>query len=369
MKYIQYVLCLLFLSSCLFSEKKDKKVLKVELHEESVSVKTLFSKLSVVPLETNDSSLLIKPREVFVKNDQYYVFDMGASATFVFNKQGQFIRRIGKKGQGPGEYHEICDVALSRYSNLLYMLSPFGSLYCYNSDGLFIKEIVLPPKSNYHAIEEYDKDLFVLWTHPSWIEESGISLFSKTAMKEVQSYWHENRILCGLNLNVFYSYNESVFYFTPFHRKTYHVGLDSLRTAYSWDFGQANIDPKTYFTLEESKKDEEDRLLQKYLLDSTIPYFMAQQFQNDKFYYAKLTYGFKTPKNLFYRKSDGKTFFFEKTSEGLSLTPIYFSDDCLICMVYNEDFPSFKSVLSKQEYEKLERRLDDDNPCLIKFYF
>lgn len=369
MKNILYFLCLLIFSSCVFNDKRDESVLKATLREELVSAKTLFSKISVVPLETGDSSLLIKPREVFVKNNHYYVFDIGIPAVLVFDAQGKFCKKIGKKGQGPGEYHEICDVAVSRYSNMLYMLSSFGNLYCYDFESNFIEEIILPSKSNYHAIEEYDKDLLVLWTHPSSLEESGISVFSKKTMKEVKNYWRENRILCGLNLNVFYSYNDSVFYFTPFHQKVYHVKLDSLQTTYSWDFDEANIDLGKFLTLEDSRKDEEDQLLQNYLLDSTIPFFMAQQFQNDKFYYAKLTYGFKTRKNLFYRKSDGEIFFFEKTSEGIPLTPICFSDDCLMCFIYNEYFYLFKNVLPVGEYEKLERRLEDDNPCLIKCYF
>lgn len=369
MKYIRYFLYLLFFSSCFINKKSDEKVLKVNLDEESVSASTLFSNISVIPLETKDSSLLVKPREIFVKNNLLYIFDIKVPAVFVFNEQGKFLRKIGKTGQGPGEYTDICDVTVSKYFNMVYMLSPFGSIYCYDFNGKFIRNIILPTKSNYHAIEEYNNDLLILWTHPSSFDESGISVFSKTAMQEVKSYWHENRILCGLNLNVFYSYNDSIFYFTPFHRKVYNVRLDSLQTAYYWDFNKDNIDLKKHLTLEDSKKKEEDQLLSEYLLDSTVPYFMAQQYQNSKFFYAKLTYGFKIWKNLFYRKSDGKTFFFEKTSEGISLKPIYFSDDCLMCIVYNEEFSAFKSVLPKEEYQKLEQRSDEDNPCLIKFYF
>jgi|GEM_PF-195005 len=369
LSFTQYVICLLLLSSCSLNKTSKDNVLNANLQEEPVSVKELFSKISVIPLETNDSALLIRPHKILIKDNEYYVFDERVPATFIFNEQGKFLRKIGRKGQGPGEYREIYDAVISRYSNTLYMLSPFGKVFCYDLTGKFLKEIDLPAKSNYQSMEEYDEDLLILYTLPSYLEEPAISIVSKTTMKEVKSYWHQNRILCGLNSRMFYLYQNKVYFSTPFNRKVYQVGLDSLKNIYSWDFDKSNIDLKKYLTLDISKNIEENKLMDKYLLDSTIPYFMAQQYQNKTFYYSRLTYGFKTPKSLFYRKSDNKTFFFEKTSEGIPLNALYFDDDCLMCIVYKEDYPAFKNVLPKEDYQKLEQRSDDDNPCLIKFYF
>ena len=315
LSFTQYVICLLLLSSCGLNKTSKDNVLNANLQEEPVSVEELFSKISVVPLETNDSALLVRPDKVLLHNNEYYILDEGVPAVFVFNEQGKFLRKIGRKGQGPGEFNDdIYDAAISRYSNTIYMVSPSGKIYCFNLMGKFIKEIILPDKSNYHGVEEYNKDLLVLWTLPCCIEESAISIVSKTTMKEVKSYWHVNRILCGLTSNSFYAYNGDVYCYTPFERKVYHIGLDSLLNAYSWDFGKDNIDIKKYLTLDESKKDEEDQLMHKYLSHSTIPFFAGQQYQNKYFYFCRIYYyGENKYKSLFYRKSDGKTFFFEKT--------------------------------------------------------
>jgi hypothetical protein len=51
------------------------------------------------------------------------------------------------------------------------------------------------------------------------------------------------------------------------------------------------------------------------------------------------------------------------------LHPLAFNEDFLTCIVFNEDFPNYEKVLPSEEYKKLEERLEDDNPCLIKFYF
>lgn len=371
MKYIYALIVLFFFISC-----KDSKtaltdtVLHVDLQEKNISLKELFDKIVVVPLETKDSSLIIRPQKIIVDKNELFVFDEGIPAVLVFDDRGRLLRKIGKKGQGPGEYREIYDAVVNRADNIVYMLSPFGSIYCYTLAGEFIEQIELPMKSNYQTMEELDDEHFVTWTIPSRLEEPGVSLLSKDSMKEVKGFWYENRIMNFQNPRVFYQYNKCTYFSTPFHNEVYVVTNDSLQLSYSWDFGKDNLDlKKTGFSLNPDKVQEEKKMMIQYLRDSTIPYILSLQYQNDKFYYAKLTFGFRYWKNLFYRKEDGKSFFFEKSLEGISLRPLAFNNDYLACLVYHEDFANYKKVLSKEEYQKLEERLEDDNPCLIKFYF
>lgn len=364
------VILLSFMSCKKSNVESDYEVLNVDLTETSVPLKELFSRVEVVPLETTDSSLIIRPQKVLVHDNQFFVFDEGTPAVFVFDAEGHIIHKIGKKGQGPGEYREIYDALVNGKEQVVHLLSPFGSIYSYTLDGHFIEQTNLPMKSNYQTMEELGDHSFVTWTLPSAIEEPGVSLVLKDSMKETKGYWYESRILNFQNPRVFYKYDDKVYFSTPFHHEVYEVTADSLRISYKWDFGKENIDLKQYgFSFTSDKEREEDALITKYLLDSTIPYILSKQYQNDKFYYSKLTFGFRVWKNLFYRKADGRSFFFEKTAEGIALKPLAFTDDYLICLVPNEEFKNYKKVLDADEYTKLENRTEDDNPCLIKFYF
>ncbi|MCB6721824.1 6-bladed beta-propeller, partial [Bacteroides fragilis] len=251
-----------------------------------------------------------------------------------------------------------------------YMLSPFGSLYVYSLDGKFIKEIKLPTRANYQLIEELESKYFVTWTLPASENDNCISVISKESSKNVKEFWHVPPVLTTLNSKPFYNYEHKIYFSNPYQNEVYEVRTDSLRVAYRWDFGKDNLDLKEYgFTLLEDKKVEEYKLMLQYLRDSTVPYFLCDQYQNDKFYYIMLVFGLKHSKNLFYRKEDGKSFFFEKTTEGIHFEPLAFNEDFLTCIVFNEDFPNYEKVLPPEEYKKLEERLEDDNPCLIKFYF
>ena len=93
--------------------------------------------------------------------------------------------------------------------------------------------------------------------------------------------------------------------------------------------------------------------------------------QNNKYYYAQFVFGFapRVGDHLFYRKSDGKSFFFRQTTEGVILNPMYFCDDFLLSLASYEDMEAYKHVLDEQEFAKLKGRTEEDNPFLVKCYF
>ncbi|KDS59070.1 6-bladed beta-propeller [Parabacteroides distasonis] len=59
-----------------------------------------------IPLETKDSVLLKDLYRVCWVDDRIFVFDRSdeINALFVFSDQGNFITRVGLRGQGPEEY-------------------------------------------------------------------------------------------------------------------------------------------------------------------------------------------------------------------------------------------------------------------------
>lgn len=73
--------------------------------------------------------------------------------------------------------------------------------------------------------------------------------------------------------------------------------------------------------------------------------------------------------NLFYLKSDGKSFFFKDTQEDISIRPQAFEEECIVLFASYDDLEAYKSILSPAEYQKIISRNEEDNPCLIKPYF
>ena len=62
-------------------------------------------------------------------------------------------------------------------------------------------------------------------------------------------------------------------------------------------------------------------------------------------------------------------FVFEKLAENLSITPLLFTEDYIVSKLNFDDYTCLRPFLSEQDYSKLLSREEDDNPCLVKFYY
>jgi hypothetical protein len=112
-----------------------------------------------------------------------YVVDMKASQIKVFDKTGQFVRAIGKKGDGPGEFSIPFGINITPNSEILVEDMANRRLSYFSLDGEFIKnevlenslstiEVVMDSKGSFMAreltmegnqlffeIRKYDKEL------------------------------------------------------------------------------------------------------------------------------------------------------------------------------------------------------------------
>ena len=356
-------------------EESNYPILKASLEETEVSMNDLFSKVEVLPLETNDSCLLVRPDKILQWDGHYGVFDKTIPGLFVYDSEGEFIRRIGRRGQGPGEFTYIYDVLRDEGTGSFYMLSPFGELYCYSPDGMFLKQIRLPQKYNYWSFENHD-DYWITWSYPGGSDDPGISFIAKETTECERSWWLCNRSV-NLSVKPFYTYKGEVYFTRPMNREVYQLtGADSIQTAYAWDFGPDNYTVAQWGISEtEWGGPAEGNLVDQYREDRTIPYTLDTQAQTDRFYYTQFFIGFRTYRkwtHLFYRKSDGKNVYFETTSEGLHFKPMYWGEDYVVSISDDNDMLDldiYKAFLPPSEYAKIANRKEDDNPFLLKCYY
>jgi hypothetical protein len=97
-----------------------------------------FLSASPIVLETNKESLIGTIDKLYLTDSLIIIFDGKQMCIFVFDIQGKYIRRIGEKGNGPGEYIELNDVfydaankqilAHERYKNKIYTYNLHGEL-------------------------------------------------------------------------------------------------------------------------------------------------------------------------------------------------------------------------------------------------
>lgn len=105
---------------------------------ETLNVLDRMYPLEVIALETTDESLLGSVDKLIESNGNYYVLDYMRRCVLVFDGTGKFLRRVGKVGQGPGEYPELSDFIVDEKTGYLYLLTSSSTVYAYDHIGNFL---------------------------------------------------------------------------------------------------------------------------------------------------------------------------------------------------------------------------------------
>lgn len=74
--------------------------------EDTLKVSYFADTVIYVPLETTKESLVGFSPQLWV-NDSIILISGSKSEILMFNREGKFLRKIGKRGRGPGEYQEV----------------------------------------------------------------------------------------------------------------------------------------------------------------------------------------------------------------------------------------------------------------------
>ena len=129
----------IYISACQM-QTETLKTVPVDIHEDSpVKLSEIAEEVDKISLELTDESLLSLINKVIYHGDRLIIYDSYGPRVLLFDSQGKFIRQIGSKGQGPGEYIYISDVAFDISENIVFISSGFKIL-SYNLDGAFLYE-------------------------------------------------------------------------------------------------------------------------------------------------------------------------------------------------------------------------------------
>lgn len=117
-----------------------------EFPDAPLLLSTLAKSYQLLPLETNDTSLLGGINKLVYHDDLMYLLDKRYTAkVFVFTaKGGKFVRKFGQIGNGPGEYSNIDDFSIDEENQLLYLLADRNRLMTYSLDGSYMSARTLP---------------------------------------------------------------------------------------------------------------------------------------------------------------------------------------------------------------------------------
>ncbi len=113
---------------------------KEPMYDENVFV--LEEELSIGEVEGKEEYIFSRIRDVDVDGKgNIYVLDSGEAHIKVFNKNGEYVRTIGKKGQGPGEMQLPGSISLTPGNEVIINDGGARHLHFFNLSGDYLKSI------------------------------------------------------------------------------------------------------------------------------------------------------------------------------------------------------------------------------------
>ncbi|MCL2502372.1 MAG: 6-bladed beta-propeller, partial [Bacteroidales bacterium] len=224
-------------------------------------IKDIVKNIQYVILE-NDSqeSMFHEINKLIIKNDRIYILDSDSPSLLVFDIKGKFLHRIGRQGNGPGEYVRFINFTVNESDEVFVYDIAKGNIMKFDKGGNFIDSneslfglrdfVHLPDDQFLSSLNIHVKNNLnrkVILTDD--FRESDKSFFT----------YHKNFMDNRFNLVTFTSFEDKIAYMYPVNDTLFifdHHG--SLREAWFFDFGRRrlpeNLKNDYMKTLEEERR-------------------------------------------------------------------------------------------------------------------
>lgn len=106
-------------------------------NKQNTPLSSLASSVEYVRLETTDDALISRINYMVATENYYFISTR--DGLFMFAADGKFVRKIGSRGNGPGEYNGLNYFTADETNRLVYINSG-SKIFIYNFDGVYQKD-------------------------------------------------------------------------------------------------------------------------------------------------------------------------------------------------------------------------------------
>ena len=138
--YLLMSISVLILSCCSITQNSTLPEFPVDIDQNiSFPISEIAEEITAIELKLTDESLINPDHITRIIHCDNAVIICEYDKILLFNTNGQFIRSIGSKGQGPGEYRVIDNIAIDEKNRRLFVIAS-SKIICYDLEGNFLKQ-------------------------------------------------------------------------------------------------------------------------------------------------------------------------------------------------------------------------------------
>ena len=365
---IIYIILLLCLISC----NNETNTIEIKFSVDDKEFNPDLFNISFVKLETNKDCLLGGISQCIKTSAGFILLDnIVSKSVYLFSNEGKFIKRIGKKGNGPSEYIHPFSISIDSIQKRLSVIDLASQkiLFYHLSDFKFLCERKLPFLRT--EMESLSSNCYC-WSNFIHSEESDAHLFMTDSTFRIIKHYlpisFSSGYSLGTNRKLSKQNGEITFYLT-YKPEVYRLKNDTIQCVYKFNFNGNNMASIDY--LNDNAANNQNYIPK--LLDS--PYVAFYNFYETKYSICVPYYLNKMMFFGFYNKENKKSYCFsqKEIQEGLKIGAF----SAPISVINNNSFVSLLRpdllLQLQKDGQKLDKKLNkmlsqsmvDDNPILL----
>ena len=376
---ITVILFILVFASCSHKKNDDysingtfTKVYPVDPKESKiVYLSSIFDSISYQTFQLSDSTVIGSIDKIEIHNFRYYFWDKIGRKIWCYDLDGNFIFKLDKRGQGPGEYLGISDFNIDKERQQLLILDQNSKkILCYDLNGNHIKNFAIDVSAVQFAIVENG---WLLYSRggPDFLRDKikyGYNLlmydFDGNLLEQYCPY---NDITDrSFGLKNFSTFNQQIFFRYAINDTIYQFDYSGyLKNKILFDFGKYRMPLKSINDFQE---------MSEYSRRSNYTR-VYESFHTSKFMFISYSFEKRLHFLLFDKESENiiNGSFLENDIDNISFAnpiPIFAWQNQLIYVKEASDI-----VEQKKEGEKIHKRIsqlqdlnEEDNPVIIIAY-
>lgn len=219
--------------------------------EREVKLSDIAKSVDYIRLETTDHSLISRLLLTNIIRTSKYIILPEFRSLFQFTLDGKFVRKIGRVGQGPGEFTYVHYVDVDEKQGLVYLYSSDGRMNVYNLEtGKYIHSPKLSYRNSVGAFNVYN-DSTLLFYYGNYSGKQDIKLcFSTLENKVLKTYSRQDlfEVKSGASYSIGSTLNNNLYKFNghicfkEYENDTvYTVTPNALEKRYILDLGKYSI--------------------------------------------------------------------------------------------------------------------------------